>query len=189
MTFIETHPEPRLDDPAREVYGYVPNFVQLFSQRPEVFAAWRALLAAIRADLDDRRYELATVAAAKQVRSSYCVLAHGSVLMHSFMGADEFQAVVTDHRAAGLDEVDVAVMDLAEKVADDAGSVTQADIDRLRGLGLSDAEIFDVVATAAVRCFFTKVVDGLGARPERAYAELDPGLREAMVVGRPIEDA
>ena len=187
MTFIETFPEPRLDDPAREVYGYVPNFVQLFSQRPEVFAAWRTLLDAIRADMDDRRYELATVAAAKRVRSSYCVLAHGSVLMDKFMGADELQAVVTDHRAAGLDDVDVAVMDLAEKVADDAGSVTQADIDRLRGLGLSDPEIFDVVATAAVRCFFTKVVDGLGAHPDSAYAELDPGLRDVMVVGRPIE--
>jgi len=189
MTFIETQPEPRLDDPAREVYGYVPNFVRLFSQRPEVFVAWRGLLTAIRADMDDRRYELATVAAGQQLRSSYCVLAHGSVLMDQFMGADEFQAVVTDHRAAGLDEVDVAVMDLAEKIADDAGSVTQADIDRLRGLGLSDPAIFDVVATAAVRCFFTKLVDGLGARPDSAYAELDPGLRDVMVVGRPIEAA
>jgi uncharacterized peroxidase-related enzyme len=187
MTFIETLPEPRLDDPARKIYGYVPNFVALFSQRPEVFVAWRALLAAIRADMDDRRYELATVAAAKQVRSSYCVLAHGSVLMDKFMGEDEFQAIVTDHRTAGLDDVDVAVMDLAEKIADDAGTVTQADIDGLRGLGLSDPEIFDVVATAAARCFFTKLVDGLGAHPDSAYAELDPGLREAMVVGRPIE--
>jgi uncharacterized peroxidase-related enzyme len=187
MTFIETFPEPRLDDPAREAYGYVPNFVRLFSQRPGVWAAWRALLGAIRADMDARRYELATVAAAKQVRSSYCVLAHGSVLMDEFMGADELQAIVTDHRAAGLDAIDVAVMDLAARIADDAGSVTQADVDRLRDLGLSDAEIFDVVATAAARCFFTKLVDGLGAHPDRAYADLDPDLREVMVVGRPIE--
>ena len=186
MSFIETTPEPRLDDPARDVWGYVPNFVSLFSQRPDVYEAWRALLGAIRAGMDDRRYELATVAAAKQVRSSYCVLAHGSVLMDRFMGADEVQAIVADHRAAGLDDVDVAVMDLAEKIAADAGSVTQADVDRLRALGLSDTEIFDVVATAAARCFFTKIVDGLGAHADRAYAELDPGLREVMVVGRPI---
>jgi len=179
MTFIETHPEPRLDDPAREVYGYVPNFVQLFSQRPEVFAAWRALLGAIRADLDDRRYELATVAAAKQVRSSYCVLAHGSVLMDNFMGADEFQAVVTDHRAAGLDEVDVAVMDLAAKVARDATSVTQADIDRLRGLGLSDADIFQIVLAVGIRRFFSGVLDSVHAEP-------DPVLRD---LGRLLPDS
>ena len=188
MTFIETHPEPRLDDPAREVYGYVPNFVQLFSQRPEVFAAWRALLAAIRADLDDRRYELATVAAAKQVRSSYCVLAHGSVLMDNFMGADEFQAVVTDHRAAGLDEVDVAVMDLAEKVADDATTVSEADVDHLRELGLSDTEILDVVLAAAARCFFSKTLDALGVEPDHKFAAVEPGLRDALVVGRAIAE-
>jgi len=186
MTFIETHPEPRLDDPAREVYGYVPNFVQLFSQRPEVFAAWRALLAAIRADMDDRRYELATVAAAKQVRSSYCVLAHGSVLMDNFMGADEFQAVVTDHRAAGLDEVDVAVMDLAAKVARDATSVTQEDVDRLRGLGLSDADVLDVVLAAAARSFFSKTLDATGTQPDSAFNGLPDTLRVALTVGRPI---
>jgi uncharacterized peroxidase-related enzyme len=189
MTFIETVPEPRLDDPARETQGYVPNYVSVFSRRPDVYEAWRALLGAIRASMDDRRYELATMAAAKQVRSSYCMFAHGSVLMNQFMGADEVQAIATDHRAAGLDEVEVAVMDLAEKVAADAGSVTQDDIDRLRTLGLSDGEIFDVVATSAARSFFTKIVDGLGAQPDSRYAALDPGLREVLTVGRPIEAA
>jgi hypothetical protein len=77
-------------------------------------------------------------------------------------------------------------MDRAEKVAADAGSVTQADIDRLRSLGLSDDEIFDVVATSAARCFFTKIVDGLGGQPDGLYADLDPGLREVLTVGRPI---
>src|SRR3954454_5962973 len=72
MTFIETRPEPRLDDPAREGYGYVPTFTAVFSQRPDVYAAWRALLGAIRAEMEDRRYELATVAAAKRLRSTYC---------------------------------------------------------------------------------------------------------------------
>jgi uncharacterized peroxidase-related enzyme len=186
MTFIETVPEPRLEDPAREAHGHVPTFVTVFSQRPDVYEAWRALLGAIRAQMDDRRYELATLAAAKQVRSTYCMLAHGSVLMKQFMSADELQAIAGDHRSAGLDDVDVAVMDLAEKIAADAGSVTQEDIDGLRALGLSDGEIFDVVATAAARCFFTKIVDGLGGLADSRYAELDPELREVLTVGRPI---
>jgi hypothetical protein len=37
-----------------------------------------------------------------------------------------------------------------------------------------------------MRCF-TKVVDGLGFQPHAAYAELDETLRDALVVGRPIE--
>jgi hypothetical protein len=36
--------------------------------------------------------------------------------------------IALDHRSAGLEPVDVAVMDLAGKVAADATSVTQADV-------------------------------------------------------------
>jgi hypothetical protein len=57
-----------------------------------------------------------------------------------------------NRRAAGLDALDAAVMDLAEKVVIDATSVTQADIDRLRRLGLSDTDILDVVLAGAARC-------------------------------------
>jgi alkylhydroperoxidase family enzyme len=57
----------------------VPNYVRLFARRPAVYAAWRQLLASITADMDERRYELATVAAASTLRSSYCTLAHSRV--------------------------------------------------------------------------------------------------------------
>jgi alkylhydroperoxidase family enzyme len=79
-------------------------------------------------------------------------------------------------------------MDLADKVALDATSVTQADVDALRSHGLSDAEVFDVIAAAAARCFFSKVLDGVGAQADAKYAELDPPLRETLTVGRPIAD-
>jgi alkylhydroperoxidase family enzyme len=94
--------------------------------------------------------------------------------------------VVTDHRAAGLGATDVAVMDLAEKVVDDATAVEQADIDRLRSAGLSDAEIFDVVLTATARCFFSKTLDALGVEPDVKYADLDPDVRDVLTVGRAI---
>ena len=84
MTFIETVPPDEATGLVAEQYeadratrGHVPNFTQAFSLRPEVYAAWRQLNEAIKADMDLRRYELATVAAARRLRSSYCMLAHG----------------------------------------------------------------------------------------------------------------
>jgi uncharacterized peroxidase-related enzyme len=195
MTFIETVPEADASGELAELYeadraaaGQVPNFTKAFSNRPGVYAAWRRLNGEIKAGMDARRYELATLAAARRLRSSYCALAHGSVLIDQFLEPDALRAIVSDHRAAGLDPVDVAVMDLADKVAHDATSVGEADIDRLRALGLSDTEIFDVVAAAAARCFFSKTLDGLGTRPDARYAELDPELRSALTVGRPIAE-
>src|SRR4051795_8305573 len=103
-----------------EALGFLPNFTRAFSPRPDVYAAWRQLNGAIKANMDLRRYELATVAAARRLRSSYCALAHGSVLLDKFLDAETLRAVVEDHHTARLDPVDVAIMDLADKVADDA---------------------------------------------------------------------
>jgi uncharacterized peroxidase-related enzyme len=196
MAFLETVPEGDASGEVAELYeadraasGYVPNYTKAFSLRPGLYAAWRRLNAEIKAGMDARRYELATIAAARRLGSSYCTLAHGSVLIDQFLEPDALRAIVSDHRAAGLDPVDVAVMDLADKVAHDATSVGHADIDKLRSLGLSDTEIFDVVAAAAARCFFSKTLDGLGAEPDARYAGLDPELRDALTVGRPIAEA
>jgi alkylhydroperoxidase family enzyme len=163
------------------------NMELAFAERPDVYAAWGQLLGAIKANMDLRRYELATLAAARRLRSSYCCLAHGKVLVEDF--GEPVREIALDHRAAGLDEVDVAVTDLAERVVDDATSIGDADLRRLRDLGLSDAEIMDVVLAAAVRCFFSKTLDALGVLPDAFYGELEPELREALVVGRPIAEA
>jgi uncharacterized peroxidase-related enzyme len=194
MAFIETVAEDQATGPTAEMYatdeetfGFLPSFTRAFSARPAVYQAWRQLNGAIKENMDLRRYELATVAAAGRLRSSYCMLAHGSVLMDQFLDAGSLAAVVADHRAAGLSAEDVAVMDLAAKVAVDATAVERGDIERLRSLGLSDAEIVDVVLAAAARCFFSKTLDALGVQPDARYADLDPSIRDALTVGRGIE--
>jgi len=163
------------------------NHERAFAERPEVYAAWFQLNGAIKAGMDLRRYELVTLAAARRLRSSYCCLAHGTVLVERF--GEPVLEIALDHHAAGLDEVDVAVMDLAERVVDDATSIGDADLQRLRDLGLSETEIMDVVLAAAARCFFSKTLDALDIRPDASYRELEPRLRESLVVGRPIADA
>ena len=163
------------------------NYERAFADRPDVYAAWQQLNGAIKAGMDLRRYELATFAAAQRLRSSYCSLAHGTVLHERF--GEPVAAIARDRRSAGLDEVDLAVMGLAERVVDDAQSIGEDGLQPLRDLGLSDAEIMDVVLAAAARCFFSKTLDALGVRPDAEYREMEPEMREALVVGLPIADA
>jgi alkylhydroperoxidase family enzyme len=80
-------------------------------------------------------------------------------------------------------------MRLADKVAAGAAHMTEADLAELRDLGLEDAEILDVVLAAAARCFFSSVLDAVGAEPDAAFRSLDPALREPLTVGRPIAQA
>jgi alkylhydroperoxidase family enzyme len=166
--------------------GVPTNYERAFTERPDVLAAWGELLGAIKANMDLRRYELATLAAAQRLRSSYCCLAHGKVLIEKF--DEPVLQIATDRASAGLDEIDLAVMELAERVVDDATSIGDDDLQRLRDLGLPDSEIMDVVLAAAARCFWTKTLDSLGVQPDASFRELDPELQEALVVGRPIAE-
>ena len=163
------------------------NYERAFSERPDVYKAWEQLNGAIKAGMDLRRYELATLAAARRLRSSYCSLAHGKALVERF--GESVREIALDRRAAGLDEVDIAVMDLAEQVVDDATSIDDARLQPLRDLGLPDEEIMSVILAATARCFFSKTLDALGARADASYRELEPELLEVLVVGRPIADA
>jgi uncharacterized peroxidase-related enzyme len=184
MAFVDGVPADELEDEARKQFGYVPNFVRLFSLRPDVYRAWQQLNGAIK-QRDVRRYELATLAAARALRSSYCSLAHGKVLAEQFYDADAVAAFPD-----GLDDADRAVMAFAEKVVRDATSIRRTDVDELRAHGLSDEDVLDVALAAAARCFFSKTLDALGAEPDREYVDLIPApLREKLTVGRPIEAA
>src|SRR3954470_16451212 len=105
------------------IHAMANNFECAFSERREVLAAWQQLNGAIKARMDLRRYELVTLAAARRLRSSYCSLAHGSVLLGEFVDAENLQEIMADHHGAGLEPVDIAVMDLADKIVVDASSV------------------------------------------------------------------
>ncbi len=195
MAFIRTTPPSDAEGPVREMYqqvhgrfGYVPNWAQAFSLRPGVLDGWTALLKSIQSNLPVRGYELATLAAARALRSSYCALAHGSVLASKVFDAPLVTAIVKGEPESPLEPRERAMMAFAEKVALYADRITSADVDLLRTHGYRDEEIFDVAATAAARCFFSKLLDALGVQPDSAFNDLDPALREALTVGRPVAD-
>lgn len=166
--------------------GHVPNFARAFSLRPEALVAWEELLMTVKTNMEFRRYEIATIGAARALASSYCMLAHGSALMKNGMSSGDLEDLARS--GGGVSDAERAVFDFAGKVARDATSVSADDIEGLRKHGLSDTEIFDVAATAAARCFISKMADAMGAQPDAHYHGLDAGLKEALVVGRPIDD-
>lgn len=173
----------------RAAWGYLPNYAPAFATRPDVAEAWNTLNNAVRGNMDRRRFELATIAAARVYRSTYCLAAHSKFLRDQCDDESAMRAVASDPTGASLDATDHAVIDFATKVASDAAAVTQADVQRLRDNGLTDADIADVVFAAAARAFFTKALDGLGVQADRQLGEtFDPAIRQQLAVGRPFAD-
>ncbi len=113
------------------------------------------------------------------------MLAHGALLRKNFFSDEEIIAIVRDYHHAGLTGEEVALMDYAHKVSLMPSQVTQADIEGLRGFGLTDREILDCTLVCTVRSFFSKTLDALDAHPDEVYHELSPELVKALATGRP----
>jgi hypothetical protein len=78
MSFIYTVPPEKAVGPLKEIYeqdlkedGFIANDDRALSLRPEATLAWRNLIKTIRSNMDLRRYELVTIAAASRLRCSY----------------------------------------------------------------------------------------------------------------------
>jgi len=192
--FIQTIPEDAATGAVadyyqgqRKAWGFLPNYALAFSNRPDVAQAWNQLNLAIRGGMDRRLFELATIAAARALHSTYCTAAHSKFLRDVCGDEATLQRIAEDPSGATLSSQDRAVFDFATTVATDAATIEQADIDTLRAHGFSDHDIANVVYATAARSFFTRVLDGLGAQLDIETAEtFSPALLESMVVGRAV---
>ena len=193
MAFIDTIPLAESNDEVRAMYerqqahyGYVPNYAKVFCHRPEVMGLWAQLQSGIRRHMDKRRFELVTFAAANALRSTLCSLAHGKALTE-FFSAGDVQAMVRGKTPESLSAAEAAMMSFARRVAQDATAITSGEVARLKQHGFTDAEIFDIAATAAARAFWTKVIEALGVEADAPFRAMDYELRKALTVGRPVD--
>ena len=196
MAFIDTIPASEASGEVRAMYarqqeewGYVPDYAKAFCHRPEVMECWGRMLAAIKRPVDPVRRELATFAAAHELRHTPCTLAHGAQLA-GMIGNDAVIALAEGRDNEVLSAREQAIVGFARQIARDASKVSRRQVQDLKDVhGLSDAEVFDIAAIAASRSFFTKVLDALGVDADSPMGTWDADLCEALAVGRPISEA
>jgi len=193
MSFIETIAPVEARDAVLAMYqrqqaawGYVPNYAKVFCHRPQVLARWGQLLAEIKRPMDKRCFELVTFVSAHELRNSACALAHGQKL-REFFSDEQILAIAEDRLDGVLGDAEQSVVRFARQIAKDAAGVSAAQVASLEQHGYSDAEIFDIAATAAGRAFFTKLLDALGVLPDAAFLGGGDAFRRTLSVGRAID--
>jgi alkylhydroperoxidase family enzyme len=149
---------------------------------------WAQLQAGIKKNMDKRRFELITFAAAHTLRSTLCSLAHGRALT-AFFSPEDVQLMARGASPASLTAAEAAMMTFARKVARGPYAVAAADVAELKKHGFSDAEVFDIAAAVGARAFWTTVVEALGVEAEPSLRTMDKEFTKALTVGRPIESA
>ncbi len=187
--------EPPANEATADLYardvaddGYVANLTRLWAWRPDVFDAFTSLrkLLTDKAALSLRERAILVCAMAANLGDSYCALAWGNRLAAETDAATA-AAVLQRNEAAQLTARERALATWAGQVARKPNAIATEDVDRLRAVGLTDAEIFDATAFVAFRVAFSTVNDALGARPDSQLAAAAPAeVRDAVVYGRSV---
>jgi uncharacterized peroxidase-related enzyme len=193
--FLRTIEEEQATGRVAEIYekqkaqlGFVMEATKCFTARPDLLPIYTDFSDRIRAgfSLGLREWRLITLIAAKHIPSTYCSHVYGKQLIDDLGSKEAVLAVQHDFRTAGLSDRDVEMLAYAEKIAQDASQISQADIDRLRSVGFSDQQICDVALCSAFRCFVSRFFDATGAGTEAVFIDDDTELRTSMSVGRSL---
>jgi uncharacterized peroxidase-related enzyme len=195
--FLQTVAEEDATGAIAEVYakekagaGFVPEAARCLSTRPDIPLLFDTFFDGIKANfsLSGRDWCLITFVAAKHLRSTYCSQVYSQRLLALGESKETLLAIQYGGRTAALTDKDMAMLAYAEKVAVAADRIMQSDIDRLRALGFTDRNIFDIALCASFRCMLSKMVDATGAVPEPAFLDADAEFRGAMTVGRSLRN-
>jgi uncharacterized peroxidase-related enzyme len=186
MSIFATTPESQAFGLRAKIYdddiqsrGYVAKFTKELAVNPEAYAAFEALIGAITKNMDLRRYQLVTLAAAQALGSTHCRLAQGVKALRA-IEEDELVLIAQDYRNAGLPPAEVAMMEYAEKLSTDAVAMTDADTLELRDHGFTDREILDITLAAGAQNYQSRVLQAIAAEVD-VPTELSPQLRSALL--------
>ena len=163
---------------AREALGFVPNVFRAYAWRPERFRPWFRHFRDLHVGsehLSETEREMIAVVVSYANRCLYCLVAHGATLRELLGDPVQADRITFDFRKAGLDARQLAICEYAVKVTTEPTACSEADIEELRGHGLTDEEVWDVAEVAAMYNFTNRLAMATGQMPNPEYSRLGRG--------------
>ena len=128
--------------------GLVPNMMRTLASAPAALEGYLGLSAALGGGrLPVKLREQIALAVAEANQCEYCLAAHSLLGKNAGLAADQ---LVAARRGEATDARDLAALRFALAVVDARGAVADEELERVRGAGLGDAEIAEIVAHVAL---------------------------------------
>lgn len=179
---ISRYPVPKLADlPAdmreriekvQEKAGFVPNVFITLAHRPAEFRAffdYHDALLLKDGGLTKAEREMIIVATSAANQCHYCVIAHGAILRVYAKNPLIADQVAVNYRKADLEPRQKVMLDFALKVALHSHAIQDADFPPLRAHDLSDEDIWDIGAIAALFALSNRMANLINMRPNDEF--------------------
>ena len=152
--------------------GFVPNVFLTLAHRPDEFRAFFAYHDALMekaGGLTKAEREMIVVATSSANQCQYCVVAHGAILRVRARNPLIADQVATNYRKADITSRQMAMLDFAMKVSQDAEEIGEVDFDALRVHGFSDEDIWDIGAISAFFALSNRMANLINMRPNDEF--------------------
>ena len=179
VTALDLPPEGELDarqkayfDKCREKLGMVPNVLLAYAFNPAKLDAFTAMyndLMLADSGLSKLEREMIAVCVSSANHCFYCLTAHGAAVRQLSGDPALGEMMVMNWRAADLDERQYAMLEFAEMMTIESYRIEEKHRQRLRDVGFSDRDIWDIANVAGFYNMSNRVASATDMRPNDEY--------------------
>jgi uncharacterized peroxidase-related enzyme len=152
--------------------GFVPNVLLAYSHdmaKLNAFATFYNDLMLAPSGLSKLEREMIAVAISSENKCFYCLTAHGEAVRKLSGDPALGEMMVMNYRAADLSAKQRAMLDFAVKMTKESWAVEDCDRDRLRAVGFSERDIWDIAAVASFFNMTNRMASAVDMRPNPEY--------------------
>jgi uncharacterized peroxidase-related enzyme len=155
-----------------EKLGFVPNVLKAYAFDMPKLSAFVAMYNDLMlgpSGLSKLEREMIAVAVSAHNRCYYCLVAHGAAVRQLSGDPPLGELIVMNYRAARLSERERAMLDFAVKLTAEPWLIAEEDRARLRRVGFSDRDMWDIAAVAGFFNMTNRVASATDMRPNSVY--------------------
>jgi uncharacterized peroxidase-related enzyme len=188
MNTVSRFPVPELDTlpedirarivAVHEKSGFIPSVFLAWAHRPDEFRAFFAYHDALldkKGGLTKAEREMIVVATSAVNHCHYCVIAHGAILRIRAKQPLLADQVAINYRNADITPRQRAMLDFGVKVAVRSHEVSDADFAALRAHGMTEDDIWDIGAIAALFALSNRMANLMALRPNEEFYTMGRG--------------
>ena len=156
----------------QEKSGFIPNVFLALAHRPDEFRAFFSYHDALmnkESGLSKGEREMIVVATSGLNECIYCVVAHGAILRIREKNSLIADQIATNYRKADISDRQLAMLDFAVKVSQDASVISKEDIQALAPYGFSERDVWDIGSIAAFFALSNRLANMANIRPNDEF--------------------
>ena len=155
--------------------GFIPNVLAAFAKFPKQFEGFTKLYNALmlgESGLTKLEREMIAVTVSSENHCFYCLVAHGSAVRELSNDPQLGERIAANFRSAELPKKQEELLNFTKKLTKDPSEISENDRKRLRDVGYTDRDIWDISAIVGLFNMTNRLASATEMEPNNNYHNL-----------------